>query len=515
MEALQVHKRELLDTDWDFIIAHELFHQWFGDLVTCESWSNLPLNESFANYSEYLWMEHRDGTDAADMGGRDELEQYLAEAEYKQEKLIRYHYNNREDMFDSHSYAKGGRTLHMLRNYVGDDAFFASLKLYLETHKYTSVEIHDLRLAFEEVTGQDLNWFFDQWFLSAGHPELLITDTYSNGAVKLKVVQMQDTAYTPLYKLPVKVTTYANGKPQVFNIMIDEATETFTLPVATRPNLVLFDSDYQLLAVTQHDKTSSQFVQQFKLAEKGMYQLEALEMISDAEDSTSLAKIAQEALTHPFAAIREEALDAISYFSDDFVRPYLTTVKAIAIMDKKSDVRAAALDLLTAHEPQKYTALFEKALNDSSYRVVASAIQGYLASGATDAKSKISSYDKIQNASIKTALAQYYASFGDADKFSWFQEGMQTMKGQDALTFVPNFGVYLMSHPDQIPEGLKFLEDQARNSSSIYMKFASFQTMSLFSQALPEVKNTLKDIRRKETNEMLNTYYDMYVPLGE
>ena len=127
MEDLQLNERELLDKNWDGIIAHELFHQWFGDYVTTESWANLPLNESFANYSEYLWAEHKFGADEAAYLQMDEMGQYLDEAETKRVPLIRYHYNDREDMFDSHSYAKGGRVLHMLRNYVGDEAFFASL----------------------------------------------------------------------------------------------------------------------------------------------------------------------------------------------------------------------------------------------------------------------------------------------------------------------------------------------------------------------------------------------------
>src|SRR5690606_4973139 len=170
MEALNLDEREAIDSEWDYIIAHELFHQWFGNLVTLESWANLPLNEAFADYSEYLWMEHHEGMDPADMHHVRSLEDYFSEAEEKQVDLIRYYYDTGEDMFDHHSYAKGGRVLHMLRKYLGDEAFFASLNLYLTKHAYSSVEIHDLRMAFEEVSGRDMNWFFNQWFMASGHP---------------------------------------------------------------------------------------------------------------------------------------------------------------------------------------------------------------------------------------------------------------------------------------------------------------------------------------------------------
>src|SRR5690606_10639756 len=108
------------------IIAHELYHHWFGDLVTTESWANLPLNEAFATYGEYLWIEHKYGRDAADEHSMNGLYNYLAESRQKQVDLIRFDYEDKEDMFDSHSYAKGGRVLHMLRKYTGDEAFFTA-----------------------------------------------------------------------------------------------------------------------------------------------------------------------------------------------------------------------------------------------------------------------------------------------------------------------------------------------------------------------------------------------------
>ena len=186
--------RELLDDDDEATIAHELFHHWFGDLVTCESWSNLPLNESFANYGEYLWFEYKYGPDKADHHGYSETQGYLRESMEKQVDMVRFDYNDSEDMFDRHSYNKGGRILHMLRKYMGDDAFFAGLKLYLETNKFKTVEMHQLRLAFEEVTGEDLNWFFNQWIYSSGHPELKIDYSY-NADEKLQLItveQLQD-----------------------------------------------------------------------------------------------------------------------------------------------------------------------------------------------------------------------------------------------------------------------------------------------------------------------------------
>jgi len=189
-EFVQRTSRELIDDkENERIVAHELFHHWFGDLVTCESWSNLTLNEGFANYSEYLWFEHKYGRDEADYHLMNERQTYISDVIYNLHPLIHFNYKDNEEMFDSHSYNKGGSVLHVLRNYLGDEAFFLGLNRYLNKNSFQSVEAHHLRLAFEEVTGKDLNWFFNQWFFEKGHPELnydyqydaSLKQLYSNG----------------------------------------------------------------------------------------------------------------------------------------------------------------------------------------------------------------------------------------------------------------------------------------------------------------------------------------------
>ncbi|WP_424350295.1 M1 family metallopeptidase, partial [Lutimonas sp.] len=183
---------DLIDKNvWEYVIAHEAFHHWFGDLVTTESWSNLTVNESFANYSEYLWIEYKYGKDAADAHRHEEVEGYLS-PDNELKDLVRFHYNSREDMFDAVSYNKGGTILHMLRSYIGDDAFKAGMNKYLNDNKFGTGEAHQLRLAFEKVSGKDLNWFFNQWYFNNGHPKLDVKYVYSEDA-KIVTVQIEQT----------------------------------------------------------------------------------------------------------------------------------------------------------------------------------------------------------------------------------------------------------------------------------------------------------------------------------
>ena len=213
-EFCQKTSRELLDGDNEGIVAHEMFHHWFGDYVTCESWSNLTLNEGFANYSEYLWEEHKNGREAADYHRLNELAGYMASTRGNMHDLINYSYDNREDMFDAHSYNKGGLVLHMMRNYLGDDVFFRGLNLYLTKNAYTAVEAAQLRLAMEEVSGQDLNWFFNQWYFGSGQPELVVKDSVNAAGNKifLSVDQTQSGPQQQhIFQLPVNVDIYLAG----------------------------------------------------------------------------------------------------------------------------------------------------------------------------------------------------------------------------------------------------------------------------------------------------------------
>src|SRR5205085_1197425 len=126
-EYLQQNARELTDGNkYEEYISHELFHQWFGDLVTAESWSNLTVNESFADYSETLWFEYKYGKEKADHHNYYQLQLYL-NSRSENKHLVRFYYRDKEDMFDRVSYEKGGRILNMLRHYIGDDAFYKSL----------------------------------------------------------------------------------------------------------------------------------------------------------------------------------------------------------------------------------------------------------------------------------------------------------------------------------------------------------------------------------------------------
>ncbi|WP_347157154.1 M1 family aminopeptidase [Pontibacter chitinilyticus] len=507
MEDLQLNKRELLDKNWDGIIAHELFHQWFGDYVTTESWANLPLNESFANYSEYLWAEHKFGPDEAAYLQMDEMGQYLDEAETKREPLIRYYYNDREDMFDSHSYAKGGRVLNMLRHLVGDDAWWASLNLYLTRNKFTAVEVAELRMAFEDVTGKDLMWFFDQWFTKPGHPELKVTHSYQNGQLALHVVQQQDTTYMPVYRLPLKVAVWANGQRTDYPIVIDKADQTFTFPVATQPQLVRFDAEDQLLGIVDDDKTQQELIYEFYNAGSFAAKTEAMTELKDKLSNPEVLKMMQAGLKDPYWRVRSMALNNLSNLKEAQAAIMENEVKRMAQQDEEGAVRSDAILALAGWGGEKYRPLFEQAMNDSSYQAAAAGILAYAGTGAPDTKAKLARFEQEKNEEIVLALASYYAVQGGPEKFDWFLKQVKQAKGGTLYYVLQSFGAYLAANSQaNTPEVIALLGDLAQNNNLYYVRGAAYQALMVMSER-PEVQALLQQLKQKETDKRL---LDMY-----
>ena len=510
MEALQVDDRELLDSDWDYIIAHELIHQWFGDLVTTESWSNLPLNEAFATYGEYLWSEYKYGEDAAAHTLMQEAASYFGEAENKQVDLIRFYYDDKEDMFDNHSYAKGSRILHMLRKYVGDEAFFASLQYYLKKHEYQPVEVHDLRLAFEAVTGEDLHWFFNQWFLASGHPLLKVEEEYSPGMLTLKVWQQQNLLTTPLYRIPVYVDVFAGGEKQRFAIDITEPYQEFELEVAQDPELVVFDAEEQLLAEISHEKTSEEYRFQYVNAADYISRYRALEALVEAGFSEAANKeIFLAALDDPSYFMRRLALSAFEDYEGTDAAAIGEKILNLTA-DEKSLVRADALGILGSLEPAAYQEQFRKGLEDPSYAVIAASIYGYSQTGAEDLAEAFEPLAEMESADINLALADYYILQNIEDRYEWFEEKLANKTGSDLYYFINYFGQYVSGQsPETMKEGAEVLEEYARNHPTYFVRYASFNAIALL-EGLPNQLELLRGIAEQEQDPRLQQAYSRF-----
>lgn len=510
MEALQVDDRELLDYNWDGIIAHELFHHWFGDLVTCESWSNLPLNEAFASYAEHLWSEYKYGKDEADYVLWEQGQNYFQEAQSKQVDLIRFHYEDREDMFDRHSYDKGSRVLHMLRNFVGDEAFFASLHHYLEKHAFQSVEVHDLRLAFEDVTGQDLNWFFNQWFLNAGHPQLHINHQYQDGILTVHVEQLQDSTNTPIYRLPVQFEVWTGNQKHRFRAEVEEAESVLEFKLGAKPDMVVFDPDAVLLAQVQHEQSPEELMQQFQKSDNFIRQYESL--IAVIEDTLSIDndtkfQLLGDALQNDSWVIRKYAVNAVEEMAGVVNQDLISQVAELAQQDLKSLVRADAISALATINPQAYKDIFKEGLDDLSYAVNGTSLAAYAQTDADDKATLFEKFAASDNVNVVIALADYYTSESIPDKYDWFVQKSSSVSSESLYYLLNYFARYLeVTNSNQIEEGIRFLSQYAQKHPEYYIRLTAYRALSFFSDR-PDVDKLREKIKKNEKDEKLKLIY--------
>lgn len=477
--------REIIDgAKGESTIAHELFHQWFGDLATCESWSNLPLNESFATYGEYMWEEFEHGRDAADDHHASSRFGYFAQSNQKQVDLVRFDYEQREDMFDAFSYNKGGQVLHMLRKYVGDDAFYASLKLYLERNKFKTAEVHDLRLAFEETTGEDMNWFFNEWFYAKGHPELEVKKSYDATAkkIKLEITQKQDLKTTPLYKLPIDIDVYVGGKKERTRVWIDDVKNTIFLNVASTPDLVNFDAERQLLAKIDFEKSKQEFVFQYKNAPLWGDRDEAIDYFKEHMDDKEIVELMKSvAQNDPWRKFRNEAITSLSAIAKDKEAEYKPLFVSIATNTaNNTKVRAAAIKALANnYKGDDLTQLYENALNEQSYAIVSEGFDAIAKTNTDLAMKKAKLLEGENSKEIMFSIMDLYAKNGTDENHTYFKNIKKNFSGFELMGYGNMYGKFLKraTKPETAIDGAQQLA-KIGSSDNKYVKYAAQKVMN-------------------------------------
>lgn len=509
MEEVQVDQRTLLDYHWDYIIAHELVHQWFGNLVTCESWSYLPLNEAFANYGEYLWNEYKYGQDEADYNLQEELYTYLSEAEEQKVELIRYYYDDPEDMFDAHSYAKGGRVLHMLRAYVGDEAFFASLEAYLSENAFSSTEADHLRLAFEEVTGQDLNWFFDQWFYSAGHPQVEVIHHYDKDTLHLKLMQVQDLTISPVYRLPFYVDIHLDDEVVRYPLTMDNLIEEYAFAMGQAPELVVIDPEGQMLWELYHPRTLEELYYQYFNGGSYLMRKEAIDSIANSGHEDSMVSIFEAALDDPFVRLQEDALD--------YYLRYPETLSATArqrvfgmLADSSAALRAGALRLLTTLDDEGMRDETLAALQDSSYSVVGTALGALYEYDLETFQSVLENYADLTNINVVIPIAAYYSEHPSDTALRYFMSMIGQLSRNDLYYLLQYLNTYvLITTYDQQAAIAPVLADLAATHQQYTVRFAALQGLFLLID-LPGINDQIMQIMDAEKDPRLVEIYTLF-----
>ncbi len=371
-EFMLGNARELADDDGEDVVSHELFHQWFGDYVTAESWTHITLNESFATYGEFLWRRHHYGAASADEHALQALRAYLGSTASTDPPLVRTRYNTPGDVFDRVSYQKGGSILHYLHGLMGDAAFSRAMQIYLTRNALRPAETSDWRKAVEEATGEDWNWFFDQWYHRGGHPALRVSYRYDDAARRVTATVTQIGTDTT-WRLPLRsAVVHADGRRDTFLWDVRKRTQTFSYPYSAagvRP-LILPDVHHWLVGRLDDRKHEHEglWLRQLTATADFRSKHAALQAAADSFRAASSEAVLMAAVGDSLPGIRAAALQTMSQRpSSAAPRGLSQAALRMATADPERRVRTAAVSVLGAHRVLEARPLLLRLLADSSY----------------------------------------------------------------------------------------------------------------------------------------------------
>lgn len=248
------------------LVAHEAAHQWFGDLMTCQTWSEIWLNEGFATYLTNLYFEHSRGVDDFRVRMRNAQVSYMdADVGGARRPTVHAYYKDPFDLFfDGKAYSGGASRLHFLRFVLGDEDFFSGLRLYVAQNSDRAVQSEDLRAAMETVSGRDLAEFFDQWIYGAGHPELEVRWSWDEALnqVEIEVAQVQakERGTPGVFRMPVDIELRNAQGRRTVRFDLDRRKQTLVLESATKPIWIRFDKHGWLPARVASFKAGSEWL---------------------------------------------------------------------------------------------------------------------------------------------------------------------------------------------------------------------------------------------------------------
>jgi len=365
------------DTGEDGLISHELGHQWFGDLVTTRDWGNVWLNEGFATFMEYLWTEHHFGKDAADYERWQNAKFWNASHNLYEKPIVRHDFDDSSE-FDGNAYDKGAWALYMLRNQLGERAFFAALQHYLEVNRGKNVMTSDLVRSIDESTHTSVDQFFDQWVYGAGAAKFELSYTY-DGAKKQVLLTAKQTqkveGHVGLFRVPVEVEVTNETGPKLFPIVVSKESETFTFPSQSAPKMVLFDKGNQILKSVEFKKDKNEWSYQLKNASEVADRADAAVALGKLKaDDEVAAALGDALLTDKSSGVQRVAAEALGTLGGPAAaKQLLESLGSI----RAPWVRAAIVQALGNFKGDAtVTAKLEAiARDDSSYRARAAALQ--------------------------------------------------------------------------------------------------------------------------------------------
>ena len=379
------------------LVAHELAHQWFGDLVTCKDWSQVWLNEGFATYYEHLYDEHKNGRDQLLYRLWQAAQTITSQADTR--SMVSRTYEKPIELFDWRAYGKGAWVLHMLRSQLSPDLYRRGVKTFLERHQFGSVTTDDLSQVLEELSGRSFDQFFDQWARRPGTPVLDVDYQWDERAkvAKLTVRQTQPvTDQAPLFHLPLAVRFKTKGAATDRAVTVQERSEDFSFPLPQAPEIVRLDPELAILAKVNFHPPAPLLDAQLADASDVVGRLRAIEQLQTRHDHDTVTKLKSILHQDGFWGVRQEASKALrAIHTDEALDALLDSLKQsdarvrrqvvsdlggfyrdaayaallrVVADEKNPDIQAEALTALAAYAKPEVRDILLRFLRSSSFR---------------------------------------------------------------------------------------------------------------------------------------------------
>ena len=312
---------EDLAREWTWLVdqinVHEMAHSYFGDAVVCRDFAHVWLKESWATYMEQCWLEHRYGEDEAQYDFYRNAHAYFAEADesYKRPIVTRT-FDSSWDMYDRHLYPGGACRLHMLRHEVGDEIFWAAVSDYIDTYSGSVVETEDFRRIMEMHSGRALARFFDQWFYTAGYPELEASFDWDaekkEGTFGFEQKQVGEDGEGPVFVVNVELTWWIDGAERTEVVELDRQKRTYTFAMEKEPDRLRIDRHGKLLHKLGFNPGDGKLRTQLRDAEDVIGRIQAAKELAKTAKRQNVQAIIDAYGDEKFWGVREQLVIALA-----------------------------------------------------------------------------------------------------------------------------------------------------------------------------------------------------------
>jgi aminopeptidase N len=519
-----ISANELDDHDLDGLISHELAHQWFGDLMTCNTWEHIWLNEGWATYMTHLWWEERDGTDAYTSAVRSTFDGVIAadqgalpETPGMSSKI----YSDPWETFrrSANPYGKGAAILHMLRTKMGDAPFFAGVASYIDEHKFKTVDTGDFRKSMEKSSGESLQQFFTQWCTRPNIPRVTVEATWdaSTRSLTLHASQTQTIdGLNPAFEFTLPVWVHEPGGPSEWQksaLTFNGRETSVSISLINEPESIAFDPQLTVLCdvTCTHDAARSPSLMASGPTLNARIQgLRGMNEQSPDAALTTAHAIARDQ-NNP-VALRVEAVKGMARAKSIGDLTSLLS-RAVDAWEVREAGMTALADLSKRTEAsdthrQKTYAIFENACQqDESTKVRAAAIRGFGTMGARAAMGPIRSAagtdsqdDDLRNAAID-ALITLDGKDGFEIIVSLTKEGVLSRTRPNAIA-----GVVKLAHHDK-DKAFNLIAPLLADRESRARKAAGQALVDLADpRGIPALQSRLKDVRDPDEVRQLRAW---------